>query len=225
VDGFAALKVFFEIISRTNKNIFWLSTCTLYSWIYLNKTIHILDHFGYVVELKKLNEQQITDLVSKRHRVSGYKIEYMADENTLKSKSFKKTPEEERQIYLRTKYFSDLNKFAQSNITLALIYWLRSAKEIVDDVIKIGSPPELDYSFLENLSSEKMFTLAVLLIHDGLRIEDHSKIFNVTLSQSKLMFLLMSDDGILVNQSDVYMINPLLYRQIVRVLKSKNILH
>ena len=70
-----------------------------------------------------------------------------------------------------------------------------------------------------------MFALAVLLIHDGLRIEDHSKMFNVTLSHSRLLFLLMSDDGILVNQSDVYMINPLLYRQIVRVLKSKNILH
>jgi hypothetical protein len=225
VDGFAALKIFFEIISRTNKNIFWLSTCTLYSWIYLNKTIHILDHFGYVVELKKLNEQQITELVSKRHRVSGYKIEYVPDENTLKSKSFKKIPEEERQAYLRKKYFSDLNKFAQSNITLALIYWLRSAREIVNDVIKIGPPPELDYSFLENLSNDKMFALAVLLIHDGLRIEDHSKMFNVTLSHSRLLFLLMSDDGILVNQSDVYIINPLLYRQIVRVLKSKNILH
>ena len=225
VDGFAALKVYFEIVSRTNQNIFWLSTCTLYSWIYLDKTIHILDHFGYVVELKKLNEQQITDLVSKRHRVSGYKIEYVADENTLKSKSFKKIPEDERQTYLRKKYFSDLNRFAQSNITLALIYWLRSAREIVNDIIKIGSPPELDYSFLENLSNDKMFALAVLLIHDGLRIEDHSKIFNVTLSQSKLLFLLMSDDGILVNHSDVYMINPLLYRQIVRVLKSKNILH
>ena len=78
-----------EIISKTNKNIFWISTCTIYSWIYLNKTIHALDYWGYMINLKKLDEEQITNLVSKRHRVSGYNIEYQADESTLKSKSFK----------------------------------------------------------------------------------------------------------------------------------------
>lgn len=225
VDGFQVLNSFFEIISKTNKNIFWLSTCTLYSWDYLNKTIHASDYFGFIINLKKLDEDQITNLVSKRHRVSGYNIEYEADESILKSKSFKKLNEDEKQPYLMKKYFSELNKFAQSNISLALIFWLRSAKEIVDDVIKIGSPPDLDYSFLENLSSDKVFTLNALLLHDGLQEEDHSMIFSVPLNKSRLLFLLLRDDGIIVKQNDLFIINPLLYRQIVSLLKSKNIIH
>ncbi len=225
VDGFKALKIFFEIISKTNKNIFWLSTCTLYSWVYLNKTLNAPDYFGYVVNLKKMNEEQITDLVSKRHRISGYSIHYEADENTLKSKSFKKLNEEEQQPYLRNKYFIELNKFAQSNTSLALIFWLRSAKDIVNDVIKIGLPLDLDYSFLENLSGDKIFCLAALLIHDGLTIEDHSKIFSCPVNKSNLLFLLMHDDGIIVEQDGLYIINPLLYRQIVGLLKSRNIIH
>jgi hypothetical protein len=225
VDGFYVLKAFFEIISKTNKNIFWISTCTIYGWVYLDKTIHAFDYFGYVINLTKLDEDQITNLVSKRHRVSGYNIEYMADENTLKSKSFNKLTEEEKQPYLMKKYFVELNNFAQGNISLALIFWLRSAKEIVDDEIKIGSPPDLDYSFLANLSNDKIFTLSALLIHDGLHEKDHSQIFNVLLNKSRLLFLLLHDDGIIVKQNDLYIVNPLLFRQIVSLLKSKNIIH
>lgn len=225
VGGFKVLKVFFEIISKTNKNIFWISTSTIYGWIYLDKTIHAFDYFSYVINLSKLDEEQITNLVSKRHRVSGYNIEYQADESILKSKSFKKLTEEEKQPYLSKKYFVELNKFAQSNISLALIFWLRSAKEIVDDEIKIGSPPYMDYSFLSNLSNDKVFALSVLLLHDGLKEEDHSNIFNVPLDKSRLLFLLMHDDGIIVKQNNLFIINPLLYRQIVGLLKSKNIIH
>ena len=225
VDGFYVLKAFFEIISKTNKNIFWISTCTIYGWVYLDKTIHAFDYFGYVINLAKLDEDQITNLVSKRHRVSGYNIEYVADESTLKSKSFKKLTEEEKQPYLMKKYFVELNNFAQGNISLALIFWLRSAKEIVDDEIKIGSPPDLDYSFLANLSSDKIFTLSALLLHDGLHEEDHSEIFSVPLNKSRLLFLLLYDDGIIVKQNDLYIVNPLLFRQIVSLLKSKNIIH
>lgn len=225
VDGFKVLKILFEIMSKTNKNIFWISTCTIYGWIYLDKTIHAADYFSYIINFHKLNEEQVTDLLSKRHRVSGYNISYEVDEITLKSKSYKKLSDDERQSFLRNKYFTELNKFAQSNISLAFIFWLRSAKEIVNDTIRIGSPPDLDYSFLENLSNEKVFTLAALLIHDGLTIKDHSKIFYNSTEKSRLLFLLMYDDGIIIKQNDLYLINPLLYRQIVGLLKSKNIIH
>ena len=137
----------------------------------------------------------------------------------------KNLSEEETQPYLMKKYFAELNKFAQSNISLALIFWLTICKNIIDDVIKIGSPPDLDYSFLENLSNDKVFALSALLMHDGLKEEDHSVIFNVHLNKSRLLFLLMHDDGIIVKQNDLFIINPLLYRQIVSLLKSKNIIH
>lgn len=120
VDGFIVIKTFFEIISKTNKNIFWISTSTLYGWTYLEKTIHSSDYFGYSINLTKLNEEQITSLVSKRHRVSGYNIEYVSDESALQSKTFKKLADEEKQPYLKKKYFEKLNRFAQSNISLAL---------------------------------------------------------------------------------------------------------
>lgn len=225
VDGFTVLKNFFEVISKTNKNIFWVTTCTLYSWSYIDKTIYAPDYFGYVINLKKLDEDQMINLVSKRHRVSGYNIEYEADAETLKSKSFKKLSDEEKQPYLMKKYFAELNRFAQSNISLALIFWLRSAKTVIDDVIKIGSPPDLDYSFLANLTNDKVFALSALLMHDGLTEEDHSEILNVPINKSRLLFLLMHDDGIIVKQNGLFIINPLLYRQIVGLLKSKNIIH
>ena len=51
VDGFETLKLLFEIISKTNKNIFWICTCTLHAWNYLNKAISIEEYFGHVIKL------------------------------------------------------------------------------------------------------------------------------------------------------------------------------
>ena len=84
------------------------------------------------------------------------------------SKSYKKIGEEKKQDYLSRQYFSDLNKFAKSNISLALLFWLRSTKEVSGDTITIGSLRDMDFSFLTSLETSKVFTLHSLLIHDGL---------------------------------------------------------
>lgn len=225
IGGFSSLKNLFEIISKTNRNVFWLSNCTLYAWNYLVKTINIEDYWGKVIHLKEFTDEQIIQMVMKRHRISGYDIEFETSEEILKSKSFKKIPKEERQNYLEKHYCSSLHKFSQSNLAIAQLYWLRSTIDVVDNCIKIGSVAQFDYSFLSNLSNDKLFALSIMLLHDGISAETHSIIFQVPVEKSRLIFLLLKDDGIIVEKDNLYFINPLMFRQTVRTLKSKNIIH
>ncbi len=225
INGFNCLKMFFELISKTNYKIFWLVSASLYTWEYLNKTLNIGDYFGYVISLEALNDDQINQIILTRHKISGYKMYFEPSENDLESKTFQKLTQEEKQEYLKNEYFSDLNKFAKSNISLSLLYWLRSTNEVTGDTITIGKIHKLDFSFLSGFSTTKILTLYSLLTHDGLSMENHSIVFNQTIEQSKLILQLLYDDGIIIKNKEVYVINPILYRQIVNLLQSKNFIH
>jgi hypothetical protein len=225
VGGFIALKLLFEIISGTNKNVFWLISCNLYAWNYLERVLNISDYFAYVVKLQTLSDEQIIDIILKRHRVSGYNIKYEPSTDDLQSKAYQKLTESQQQNFLKEKYFSGLNKFARSNLSISLFFWMRSTREVSGDTINIGSLEELDFSFLLALSDDKIFTLYILLTHDGLTTIQHSAIFRQSIEKSRLTLLLLTDDGIIIKIKDKYIINPLLYRQTVTLLQSKNILH
>ena len=225
ISGFENLKLLFELISATNQNVFWITTCTIYGYNYLQKTISISDYFVNHIELGDLSDQQIIDIILKRHRVSGYDLNFIADESITANKKYQKLSDEEKQGFLEKNYFSLLNKFADSNISLALLFWVRSTSAISDDKITIGNLPKIDFSFLSSLSNTKLFVLNYLLIHDGLTVEDVSSINGVPIERNKRLLITMIDDGILIKNNNLFQINPLLYRPIVEVLKSKNIIH
>ena len=225
VNGFECIKILIELITRTNQNIFWLTTINEYSYQYLVKTANIDDYFSYNIMLKPLRPTQVTSLVLKRHRVSGFNIGFRPHKLDRKNSKFKKMDEDQQQEYLQKEYFANLNRIARSNITLALIYWLRSIKEIDDDVMYLRSLKGIDFTFLSQLSDEKLFTLHAMLLHDGITINDHSKVFRQTVKESKLIILPLFDDGIIVHKEGRFYINPLLFRQVVNLLTDKNILH
>ena len=225
VNGFVCLKALFELISKTQKNIFWITSASLYSWEYLNKTLNIADYFGYVVRLKSLEDEQMIKVILKRHKISGYNLYFKPSKEEELSKSYKKISEEKRHDYLSKQFFSDLNKFAKSNISLALLFWLRSTREVSGDSITIGSLRDIDFSFLSSLETSKVFTLNALLIHDGLTAESFSTINNLPEAQSRLMLFVLLDDGVIIQKHGLYKINPLLYRQAVNLLQTKNIIH
>ncbi len=225
VDGFYTLRKVFELISRTNKKIFWIMTCNLYAWNYLLKVIDIDDYFAFNIILGKLRDEELETLILKRHSVSGYNLLFTPTSEEEKTKSVQKMEDTEKQEYLKTKFFERLNQNSNSNIALALLLWLRAIKSVSEETIEISMPAQLDYSFLKNMRQQKFFSLAAIIIHDGITIEEHSLIFDMSFEESKLILYSMEDDGILNKINESFKINFLLYRQVIGLLESKNILH
>ncbi|MGB5289695.1 MAG: hypothetical protein WBN42_14495, partial [Ignavibacteriaceae bacterium] len=63
-----------------------------------------------------------------------------------------------------------------------------------------------------------------LILHDGLRFTDLAKTINYSLTETNQLVQILFDDGVLVKNDEAFLINPLLYRQSVTLLKSKNLL-
>ena len=204
----------------------WIVEITTYTYDYLQKTIRISSYFKNHIRLSTISSDQMISLIMKRHRVSGYDLQFKLLNSTQKElKKYRKLNPDEQQAHLKDKYFKRLNDFARNNISLALLYWLRSTIDVVDNTIQVGMLGDMKFSFLSVMNDESIFTLHALLLHDSLDVEEHSLLFHQSEWQSKMNLMVLEDNGILKQVEERYHINRLLYRQVVNVLKQKNILH
>lgn len=222
--GFECLKLLTQIISKTSKNIFWITTCTLYANQLLNKTIKIDDTFGYQIQLRQIPEKMITELIKKRNSISGYNLEFKPDPLIPRKKEFNRLPYKQKQNLLEQDFFNTLNKFAQSNISLALMFWLEAINEIQERNVYVNADFEISSSALNLLSQENLFLIQSLILHDGLRVQDLAKTINYSVDETSQLLQNLQDDNIITKSEDVYMINPILYRRSVNILKTKNLI-
>lgn len=227
VDGFDTLERFLLFVSRTHKRIYWIISCSLYSWQYLDKVMQISKYFKRTIVLDELSKEDIENIILKRHRVSGYKLYFEIPERLQLSRKFRKqTSERELQSHCKNLLFEQLNDLGAGNITVTMLFWLSAIKEIEKDMLILSPVIEIDYAVLYRFSAEELFTLSALIQHDALNAEEHAEIFHQEIRQSLLLLNRMSNKGILVgNTEGAYKINPLLYRLAVKYLKTRNILH
>ncbi|MEQ8475387.1 hypothetical protein [Fulvivirga sp.] len=225
VGGFKNIKLLTELISLTRDSVHWIIGCTQYAYNYLEKTISISDHFSYNIPLEDLSAQEIVKMIEKRHRVSGYNLIFEPSLEDLKNKKYKGLNEKGKQEYLKEEFFTQLNKIAKSNISIALIYWLRSTKHTSENAIEIGSISSMDFSFLKTLSNQKLFLLTMLLLNDGMTEDEFILATNYSVQKNRSIIYPLFEDGVVIKKDDVFYINPLLYRQSVNLLMSKNIVH
>ena len=225
VNGFEALKELSELLSRTSKTIFWILTCTEYAFRYLDKTILLSDQFSYLIRLELFDDNTMIDIIKRRNAVSGFNIRFEPAPSEISSKKYRKQTEEEKQVILQREYFSDLNKNVKSNISLALIYWLRSVSEVTGNTIVIRSMKDMNLSFLNSLSATKLFVLCAFILHERLTEDNLGLVMNIKTIEARRLIQPLCEDGILVSSGTYFSVNPLLYMKTISLLKNKNIIH
>jgi hypothetical protein len=65
VSGFGGLEKFLNLLSRTKYSVFWISTCTLYSWQFLQKAIGIDSYFQRLLTLYKITPDELKSIIMK----------------------------------------------------------------------------------------------------------------------------------------------------------------
>ncbi|NCA84235.1 MAG: hypothetical protein EOM83_01530 [Clostridia bacterium] len=225
ITGFACMKLFFELMMQTSRKVFWIISFTVHAWDYLNLTIHVSDQFVREVGLTQLDQITIMNIILKRNSLSGYKIAFEPSDENIVSRSYKNLNEEEKQSYLQKQYFENLRHLSNGNISLAQLYWLRSIHSITDDTITISSIHEIDVSFVKELPPDYLFTLHAILVHDGLTTEAYGDIFHMSATQAQGLLLPLLEKGLLTKADNTYTINPIIFRQVVNLLKSRNFIN
>jgi hypothetical protein len=225
VNGFELVERFLLLISRTPVKVFWIVSCGIYLWNYFEKTLSVRRYFYDVIELGDLDEEMVRDIILKRHRLSGYELEFQPDEKDKADKRYKRLgSEKERQEYLAHAFFTDLDARSQGNISVALLLWQLSVENIKPNKVVICNEMEHETGFLAMLQEDELFTLETIVEMELLTIQEHAEIFNQDEWMSEMLLLRLKNKGLLFRSGAGFQIHLLLYEQIIRVLDDKNIL-
>lgn len=227
INGYEAIEKLCYLISETGQHLFWVVSCSRYAWRFLDKTVQLSEYFSHLTTCDDLDPEQIKKVIMSRHRASGYTLHFVAEGEAVKSRSYRKLmdQEEEAQEYLKNTYFKKLTELAEGNASVAMIFWIRSIREFDETCCYIQPLEVTSLEMIQNLSLDVLFTLAAFVLHDTLNGEELSMVLNVNEEESRLMLNRLQARGLLEHQGDTYTINHLMYRQIVRVLKDRNIIH
>jgi hypothetical protein len=175
--------------------------------------------------MEELTYESVKEIILKRIDYESIKIEFVPNKETLESGSFRNLGEDEKQDYLEEKYFKLLHKLSNGNVSLAQLYWIRSIAVSEDKILTIQEIDDLDYSFVKNLSTEALFCMQALLLHDGLDIEDFAMVMRESITESRKTLMPMLEKGLLIQPREKYNINPTIYKPVYDYLSSKNFIH
>jgi len=225
VGGFESMEMLFELISHTTKKVLWIGVFTPQTWNYLDKTIAISNYFTSEIIMEQLSYETIKQIILKRIDCELTRVEFIPNEETKESKTFQNLNQDEQQPFLEGKFFKLLHKLSNGNISLAQLYWIRSISTNDEKGLSVKEIDDFDYTFIKNLSSEALFTLQALILHDGLTIKDFTTVMHESLSESRKILMPMLERGLLIQPSKKYNINPAIYKPVHDYLSSKNFIH
>ncbi|MGM0458754.1 MAG: hypothetical protein ACQERO_05365 [Bacteroidota bacterium] len=227
INGYDALEAFWVIMSATTHKLFWVVSVSRYSWEFFVKMSKADQYFSHITETDRLDEKGIRDAIMARHKASGYELYFEPGEMLKNSRAYKKLLDDDvkAQELVRDTFFSRLSKVSEGNLSIAMIFWLQSIKEY-DSRRFVFTPLEVtEVDKLETPSKEVLFTLAALVIHDTLSQEQVAMALHQDLSESRLMLARLKSKGIIYKSKNGYNLNHLVYRQVLRMLKRRNIIH
>jgi hypothetical protein len=225
IDGFEALERFLLLMSRTSSKVFWILTCTKYSWSYLDKVAGVSGHLQWTIDLTDFSTEEVTAALMKRSRASGFKVQVLPSSKVKRSRSYRKLRnDEERQRYLFNHYFQQLSRFAAGNITVAILFWLHSIRGNEGGVLQLSPDITFDPSFIRTFHPDDLFTLQAFAIHEFLDDEQHARVFHQKVDASRRQLSRLRNLGILEESTGGYRIHPFLFRPVVEVLKERNML-
>ena len=227
VKGYEAINALLYLIAETKENILWVCSCSKYGWNFLNVAVKISDYFSHSLIVDNQPDANISEIIMRRQIASGYQLEIIPDHSLKNSRAFKKIgdDEEAQEKFLLNVFFERLNKMAEGNVTVAMIYWIRCIEKIESAEVYVKLEETSGIEYLSELDSETLFVLTAFVLHDVLNAEQLGKCLNFSVKYSETIISRLTSRGLLVDSTRGYGLNDLIYRQLVRLLKSRNLIN
>ncbi|WP_305042674.1 ATP-binding protein [Geoalkalibacter sp.] len=227
-----AAESFFSILQATRHHCLWLMSFRDHTWRRLDLLLGINRFFTHQINTLFHDQKEIEEALLLRQRTSGLPLFFReADEG--KSRAEANPPSDDTQDKLRKRFFCELFEVSGGNIEAALYYWLLCARWMpTEQRMEICPLGKLDRSLLRRLERTCHFTLAEVLCHGSLSVDEHARIFRLTPMQSRLMLEYLQQMTLLDRKSgdpesadEIYVVNPILQATTLRVLEDLNILY
>jgi len=224
--GFELIEKFLLFIQQTQQSVFWIFSCSLYSWMILDKVIKISQYINLPIYLENFSSEDIKYNILERHKISGHEIVFETNEAEKQSRHYKKLKlENKHQEYLENKYFNELYRVSKGNLTVALKYWLTSINEFKENKMSIKPISPVPQKQFEQLKIDDFLSLTPFISYKELTATESSVTNRVLNHQNILTLNRLISYGLLEKFNNNYSINTVYYTQIKNILLSKKYLY
>ncbi len=184
-DGLSLCERFLNTVEATSDHTLWIVLMSCAATTVLDTAIGLRDYFTHVLELDRMDPEQIEHMVMLRHEASGFDLEFLRPDVSYLDRLQSPIDTTEMLRNPRNAYFERLSHLSKGNPLLVLLYWLESIH--VDpkrsSCIVVDPLPEQELALTANLSLRKKLILATLVQHHALSTTRLSRILRVGLAE------------------------------------------
>lgn len=223
MNGFSLLGKMIALIQAVSSGMLVIATSTTYSWQFLTRVIQIDQVFNRHIHLGPFSDEEAESIILKRHRISGYELNFKIPENDRKIRKISNPVK--RQAAIKLDYFKRLNELSAGNITVAMTHWLNSVSELTSDTITLDPDLRYDTAFLLRLTMDQVFILGVILQHELMSSQEIARVLSMNPADTEKDVNILALRQVIQQINGSWSLAAVTYRPVVQMLKTKNIIH
>lgn len=227
-----AAEAFLQVMMSTRENLMWCVSFQDHPWLQMDHVLHISRYFTYEIRAGLNNSQKLQDALLLRLSHSGLNAVFLQDDpvsldgaNQLAKGDTLLAQEEDGEI--RENYFRGLFRINGGSFLVTTFNYIETSNEL-----RISPCVKIDNRIMQSLERVYLFTVAELLKHGGLTLEEHSELFNMDTRDSQLILVYLSQLPLVPPvtiepgcSGERYEVNPIYHHHTSSYLSSLNILH
>lgn len=201
----------------------WVWVADSAVWAHLSRASALADATGTLVELDALSVDELERAVLSRHAMSGYEIEFDADDDLGWQLQHVLLGGEDRERRRRQAWFRTLHSASAGVLQDALRLWMAAIRQVDDEQerVRIGAVPRPPLTRLAQLPEEVLLTLVETGRQGWMVHEQHARLFRTTPGAALAHLTALVHQGLLVRDGEVLKLAPHLRGSIHRVLARK----
>jgi Kef-type K+ transport system membrane component KefB len=201
----------------------WLLVSNRAVWGYLCQATAVLEVATTVVELPALDVDELEREVLARHAMSGYAVEFDADDDLGWQLQHVMLRGEDRERRRRRAWFRTLHAASNGVLQDALRLWMAAIREVDDqqERVRIGAVPRPPLTRLAHLPDDILLTLLETGRQGWTDPEQHARLFRLSRQAAEAHLLGLAHLGLLVRDGEVLRIAPHLRSPVQRVLAQR----
>ncbi|UCG86563.1 MAG: hypothetical protein JSW71_22140 [Gemmatimonadota bacterium] len=170
--GMDVMQRLLGLMLRTDHAVFWIATISDEAWRYARVAAAASTASVGSYALAPLEGKEVEDVILGRHHRSGMTLQFVApqDPSPLLKRRLRRaqTPARQQEI-LQELFFDSLGRHGGDDLTLTMLYWLRSVEFQEDgDVVAVRPLQPISFAQLRSLELVQLFALKAFMVHNTL---------------------------------------------------------
>ncbi|MFT4702511.1 MAG: hypothetical protein ACI81R_000196 [Bradymonadia bacterium] len=219
VGGFEAIVAFFDLVTLTNHNVFWVLAFDRYSWHYLHRVRDRRGYFRDVFTLRPLSDAELRTALERRNEVVGLYPTF--DRLTASGDD----PQFYEVVRSSAGYYRLLAEASGGNMRVAFHLWLKSVTRNQDGSLHVALFERTPESPLKKLDDDLLFALNSIVQHGELTTEELAVTVNTDPRVCEVYLNHLRELGILEQtKSGAVRLHVQFYVQTLAKLRDENLL-